>query len=129
MKAHWTTSASADDDPEIRDFMNRTAKIVFSKSLNHVDWNNSEVINENSREEVEKLKNQPGKNILLLGSGYIVSQLTDLGLIDEYRFLVNPVALSSGKTLFDSAGNKIKLKTVNTKLFENGNVLLCYQPE
>lgn len=129
MKYHWTTSASSEDDPKIIDFMNETHKIVFSKSLEKVDWNNSELVREFDAEEIAELKENSGENILILGSGTLVSQFANAGLIDEYKFLVNPVVLGSGKTLFENIGDTVKLKYLSTKNFSNGNVLLCYQPD
>jgi dihydrofolate reductase len=129
MKSHWTTSASSEDDPKIIDFMNETHKIVFSKSLEKADWNNSELAREFNAEEIAKLKGKSGKNILILGSGSLVSQFANADLIDEYQFLVNLVVLGSGKTLFQSIGDTVKLKHSSTKTFSNGNVLVCYQPD
>jgi len=129
MKNHWTTAASAGEDPEIVDFMNRTHKIVFSKSLEKADWQNSELVREIDPAEIAALKERPGRDILLLGSGSVVSRLAKTGLIDEYKFLVNPVVLGRGKTLFQSIENSVKLEHSSTETFSNGNVLLCYRPD
>jgi len=78
--------------------------------------------------EVRKMKQQPGTDMTVLGSGSIVSQLTQEGLIDEYQVLVNPVVIGRGKTMFEGVRNKIALKLIKTRTFGNGNVLLTYGP-
>ena len=79
-------------------------------------------------EEVRKLNDQPGKGIALLGSGTIVSQLAQRGLIDEYRILVNPIVLCQGTPLFTGIRDRLDLKLFGAGPFRNGNVLLCYEP-
>jgi dihydrofolate reductase len=78
-------------------------------------------------DEILKLKQQHGKNMMIFGSGTLVEQLTNLGLIDEYQLMVNPVILGKGKSLFKDSKGRINLKLVNTKTFSNGIVLLHYQ--
>jgi dihydrofolate reductase len=75
------------------------------------------------------MKQLPGKDMVILGSGSIVSTLTQLGLIDEYRLIVNPVILGNGKPLFKGLKDRLNLKLLKTKAFSSGNVLLSYQPE
>jgi dihydrofolate reductase len=75
-----------------------------------------------------KLKQQPGKDMAIFGSGALVSTLTPLGLIDEYRIMVIPVVLWSGKPLFNGLNDPVKLKLLQTRTFKSGNVLLYYQP-
>ena len=103
-------------------------KIVFSTTLKKADWQNAEVVKELTNEEMLKLKQQPGKNMMIFGSGTIVEQLTKLGLIDEYQLMVNPVVLGKGEPLFKNITDKINLKLANTKTFKSGIVLLQYQP-
>jgi len=78
--------------------------------------------------EIEKLKQQPGKDILIYGSASIVQALTNLGLIDEYQILVHPVVLGSGKPLFNNISDKVKLNLAQTKTHPSGVVILTYQP-
>ena len=75
------------------------------------------------------MKEQEGGDIAIFGSGTIVQQLADLGLVDEYRLIVNPLVLGNGKPLFKDIKNRLGLKLLTTRVFKNGNVLLCYQPE
>jgi dihydrofolate reductase len=74
------------------------------------------------------MKATPGPDLVILGSGSIVSQLAQEGLIDEYQMVVNPIVLGKGKTMFGGLKEKLALKLINTRTFGNGNVLLCYEP-
>ncbi len=127
MVSYWPTPAAAGEEPVITNFMNNTPKIVFSKTLEKAVWNNTGVIKEIKKEEILKMKQQPGKDIIIFGSGSIVSTLTKLGLIDDYLIFVNPVILGSGKPLFKDINDRINLKLLSTKKFNNGVVLLQYQ--
>jgi dihydrofolate reductase len=129
MASYWPTPAAMADDPIVADGMNNLLKVVFSKTLDKVEWNNSRLAKGNMAEEVSKLKQQSGKDIAIFGSGSIVSALTELGLIDEYRILVNPVVLGSGIPLFQGVTKSVNLKLLRTKTFKTGVVLLHYEPE
>src|SRR6266481_5136537 len=126
MASYWPTPDAIKDDGEVAERMNRLQKIVFSKEQESLAWNNSRIVTNIVREEIIKLKESPGKDILIFGSGTIVSALTDMGLVDEYRFFVNPVVLGKGKTLFANTKGNVNLKFVSTQAFSNGNVLLVY---
>jgi dihydrofolate reductase len=107
----------------------RATKIVFSHALKSVEWKNSLLLKEINPEEIIKMKQEPGKNILVIGSASIVQQLTNLGLIDEYHLLLHPVVLGSGKPLFKDIGQKHDLKLLEAKPLSNGVVMLRYAPE
>ncbi len=107
--------------------MNNLPKYVVSTKLKKVEWNNSRLIKGNVAEEVSKLKQQPGKIILLAGSAQLVHTLMEHELIDEYRLLVYPVVLGSGKRLLRD-GRNVTLKLVETKAFGSGVVGLFYRP-
>ena len=92
-------------------------------------WKNTTIINKNVVEEIQKLKEQPGQHILVAGSGKLVHTLMQHNLVDEYRFMVHPVVLGSGKRLFTEGTEKFKLTLVDTKSFKTGIVVLQYQPE
>lgn len=128
---YWPKAArdpkTSKDDKIIADKINTMKKIVFSNTLDKVSWKNSELINGNIENEVQKIKKHPGRDIVIYGSGTIVQQLTNDGLIDEYRIMVNPVVLGRGKPLFKDV-NKFNLKLIGTKILGSGNVLLNYQP-
>lgn len=108
--------------------LNSMRKIVFSKTLEKAEWNNSDLMREVIPDEIEKLKREEGKDMVIYGSASIVQQLTNLGFIDEYQLLVHPVILGSGKPLFKNITDKVNLKLVSTKTFSSGIVVLSYQP-
>jgi len=101
-------------------------KLVFSKTLQNATWKNSRVLHELDRHEIETLKNQPGKNMILFGSGSIVSQLTQHGLIDEYQFVVCPIFVGSGRPLLSHVSKNLKLDLLEAKPYRSGDVLLRY---
>jgi dihydrofolate reductase len=128
MAGFWPTPDAIKNDPIVAGKMNSLSKIVFSKTLKKADWNNTRLVKENIEEEIKKMKNQPGKDMALLGSGTIMSEFAQRGLIDEYRIMVNPIILGQGAPLFKGIKERINLKLVRTRTFRNGNVLLYYQP-
>ncbi|MGH2510354.1 MAG: dihydrofolate reductase family protein [Ktedonobacteraceae bacterium] len=119
---------SIKDEQGFADRMNGLPKYVVSTTLNKLEWNNSTLIRENVVEEVAKLKQQPGQNILIFGSGALVHTLMQRGLIDEYQILVYPVVLGSGKSFFKGFDERVPLKLVEAKTFASGVVALSYQP-
>jgi dihydrofolate reductase len=108
-------------------WLNETKKLVVSRSLKHASWNNSELLRDLGPTDVAKLKRSPGKNILIFGSGSLVSQLSELGAIDEYRFLVCPVLLGQGHTLLGNMTRRLTLQLLEAQPFRSGNVLLSYR--
>lgn len=129
MKSFWPTEMAFERDPVMAGVMNNNPKIVFSKTMDREEdgpnWKNITVMNEVSMEAIMRLKESSGTDITILGSGTIVQQLTDLGLIDEYQLAVNPVILGVGRNLF--AGVKMtNLKLMEARSFENGVVTLKY---
>ena len=108
--------------------LNSMRKIVFSKTLDTADWNNSVLLREIDPETIKRWKQEDGKDMLIYGSASIVQQLTNLGLIDEYQLLVHPVVLGGGKPLLKDIADKHRLKLVSAKPFSSGVVLLTYQP-
>jgi len=129
MASFWPTPAGKSANPVFAEVLNNSPKIVFSSTLEKADWQSTEVVKELNKEEILKMKQQPGKNMMIFGSGTIVEQLTNLGLIDEYQLMVNPVILGKGKPLFKDIKDRINLKLVKTKTFSKGIVLLQYQPD
>src|SRR6266581_6735367 len=128
MASFWPTPAAESMNPVYANLLNNAPKIVFSKTLEKAEWKNTRVVKELNKEEILKMKQQPGKNMMIFGSGTIVEQLSNLGLIDEYQLMVNPVILGKGKPFFKDIKDRINLKLVKTKMFSNGIVLLQYQP-
>ncbi len=118
---------SMTDEEGFADRMNSLPKYVASRTLEEAEWN-ATLIKDNIAEEVARLKQQPGQDLLIYGSGDFVQTLMQHDLIDELRLLVYPVVLGKGKRLFKDESNK-KLKLVETKAFSSGVVLLSYQPD
>jgi dihydrofolate reductase len=106
--------------------MNAIEKVVVSNTLEKVVWNNSRRIGGHLKSEIEKLKKEDGKDVLVFGSGELAHTLLDLGLIDEYRLLTYPVVLGTGKKLFRPEDN-LRLKLLESKQFGDV-VLLRYSP-
>jgi len=107
--------------------LNAMRKLVFSRTLESAEWNNSTLLREIVPEEIERLKQEPGRDMLVYGSASLVQELTNLGLIDEYQVLVHPVLLGGGKSLFQDINNQVKLKLVQSKTHPSGVVVLSYQ--
>jgi dihydrofolate reductase len=113
---------------EYGEWMNGYPKHVVSATLEEVNWNNSSLIKGNIAEEVSRLKQQPGKDILVFGSCSLAQTLMEHDLIDEYRLMVFPVVLGSGKRLFGDGVEKKVLKLTDTKTFGSGVIVQTYQP-
>ena len=128
MVRYWPTPAARENDPVVAEGMNSLPKVVFSRSLDHASWSNTRLVKGDLVAEVRKLKQETGEGMAILGSGSIVSQLAQAGLIDEYQIVVKPVALGEGRTLFEGIKRKLNLKLTKTRSFTNGNVLLSYEP-
>src|SRR5229473_5910355 len=99
MASYWPTEIALADDPAVAGKMNRIPKFVFSKSLDQADWSNTTLLKGDLAQEITQLKQQPGKDLFIFGSGRLAANLTRLGLIDEYRLIVNPVVLGNGTPL------------------------------
>ena len=125
LASYWPNQKN--NEMGIADRLNNAPKYVVSSTLKKAEWNNSTIINEDVVEEVTKLKQQPGQDILMFGSATLVQSLMEADLIDEYRFLVQPIVMGSGKRFFND-GNTAPLKLVEAKPFSLGVVLLRYQP-
>jgi dihydrofolate reductase len=116
-------------DPAIRAmavFLNETPKLVFSRTLKDATWRNSRVISEFDPTAIAALKQEEGKDILIMGSGSIVSQLTQHCLIDEYQFVVCPILLGSGHLLIHDVTTRLRLKLIDSRTTKLGNVVTRY---
>ncbi len=123
--AYW--SAQPEDDP-IAGHMNNQTKYVVSTTLNQVDWKNSTLLKGDLARAITQLKNQPGKDISLVGSGTLVQSLLQLELIDELNLLICPVILGVGKRLFKEGVDTKVLKPVSSKTYGSGMTILTLQP-
>jgi dihydrofolate reductase len=108
--------------------MNQLPKVVFSRTLRQVSWQNTTLVKGDLAAAVRDLKRAPGPDMVILGSGSIVSQLAQVGLIDHFQIVVNPIVLGKGKSMFDGVQTTLALRLTGTRSFANGNVLLDYEP-
>ena len=121
----WHNTAN---DPETDNVfaykMNGTPKVVFSKTLDRIDWQNAKLANGELIDEITSLKKQEGKDIIVYGGGTFVSSLIDAGLIDEFHLFINPTAIGKGMPIFNGLQN---FELIKSAPFECGIVVVCYQ--
>jgi dihydrofolate reductase len=129
MAGYWPTPLAMRNDPVVAEGMNKAEKIVFSRTLKKVGWSNTRLVKDNIAEEIKKLKQKPGRNMTVLGSGSFVTQLAQLGLIDEYQIMVDPVLLGDGTPIFKGIKQTLNLKLTTTKTIRSGVILLSYEPK
>jgi dihydrofolate reductase len=125
MASYWPTAT--DDDAVVTERMNNLPKIVISRTLDKVGWNNSRLIKDNVAEEISALKQQPGRDMTIFGSSNLCLTLIKHGLIDEYRIAVNPVVIGSGTPLFHGLTERFKLKLTKSITLKSGLEFLYYR--
>jgi dihydrofolate reductase len=128
MVSYWPTPNAIRSYPTVAKQMNELPKVVFSRTLDKVSWSNTRLVKSDMLAEIRRMKTEPGKDMVILGSGSIVTQLSQEGLVDEYQIVVVPIVLGKGRTMFEGIKKKLALKLTKTRTFSNGNVLLCYEP-
>ena len=128
MASFWPTPQAQEVGPEVARFMNEKLKVAASHQSFDPGWKNVRVISGDVPAAVKQLKEQPGKNIIILGSNNLSVSLMQAGLIDEFQVLVNPVALGAGTPLFTGLTRRANLKLVEARPFKSGAVLLMYEP-
>lgn len=126
MVGFWPTPQAREAMPDVARAMNEMPKVVFSRTLEKPGWQNTRLVKGDPADEVRRMKAEPGPGMLIMGSGSIVSQLTDAGLIDEYQVVVHPVVLGRGRGMFD-VREKASLAFKKARTFGNGNVVLWYE--
>jgi dihydrofolate reductase len=124
MAQYWSTAKG-----ETAEHMNGIPKVVFSRTLASADWANTRLVSTDAADEVARLKQQPGKDILVFGSAELCASLTRAGLLDEYRLGLNPIALGQGNPLFKPAAGELKMRLLEARPLKTGCVLLFYAPE
>ena len=135
MEAYWPGAAddpsTSKEDREVADLMNNTEKIVFSRTLERVsesrNWRNVKLMRRFDPADIGRLKGLPGRDISVGGSELAVS-FAEAGLIDEFRFMITPVALGAGTPVLQGMKRRLNLELVRTRTFESGNLLLYYKP-
>jgi dihydrofolate reductase len=128
MAGYWPTPMAKQQMPEVADAMNKRRKLVFSKTMSKADWNNTLLLKGGLVQEVKKIKSEAGPDILIFGSGTIISQLAAENLIDTYMMVMSPVVLGKGRTMFEGLKEKKDLKLTGSRAFKNGKVLLNFEP-
>jgi dihydrofolate reductase len=133
MEAYWPTAGEQPNasrhDKEHSTWYKNVSKVILSKTINETGLRNTTVISDNLPENINKLKQQPGKNILIFGSPGASHSLLKFGLIDECWIFVNPILLGQGIPLFKNVPELIKLRLLDTKTFTSGVVALHYRKE
>lgn len=126
---HWETVAKNPNDPEFEGGIkfSTTPKVVFSKTLNQSNWENTVIANGDFVEEVSNIKNQEGKDIIVYGGGTFVTSLINAGLIDEFNLFINPTAIGNGMTIFKGLSSNQNMTLKVAKQFDCGIALLCYE--
>lgn len=131
MYSYWTSvpsdASASQHERDHAEWIEKTAKIVFSTTLEKVEWNNSRLVKEDVEEAINNLKRQPGKDMVILGSPRLAHHLMQLDLIDEYKITVSPVLIGKGLPLFLGCKEKINLKLIENKTFDSGAIGLVYQ--
>lgn len=123
MAAYWSSATG-----DVAEFMNSVPKVVFSRTLDRADWNNTRLVTGKVEEEVARLKQQPGKDLFIFGSADLSGALIRQNLIDEYRLGLNPLILGGGKPLFGQGLNRVRLKLLEARPLKSGVVILRYEP-
>ncbi len=126
MVSYWPTPLAMQQLPIVAEQMNKRQKVVFSRTMEKATWNNTTLVKGDLVEEVRKMKQHAGEDMVILGSGSIVSQLAQAGLIDEFQIALNPIALGQGRTMFEGLKEQVRLKLTQSRTFSNGNVFLRY---
>jgi dihydrofolate reductase len=127
MAGYWPTPMAAQHDPAVAEGMNRLKKVVFSRTLDDAAWSNTTLIKSDPAAAVRKLKEESGEDMVIMGSGTIITLLADKGLIDSYTFVVSPLALGKGRTMFDGVSKRVDMKHTGTRTFKNGKTVLNYE--
>jgi dihydrofolate reductase len=128
MVSYWPTPMALQNDPVIANRMNALPKVVFSRTLTESPWNNTRMINADPVATLRKMKEQPGPDLVIFGSGTLVSALSAAGLIDEFQLVIIPIALGSGRSMFDGIPQRLEFRLTGSRAFRNGSVVLNYAP-
>ncbi len=127
MASVWPKLEGMEMDPETALFMNKTPKLIATNAPFTPEWEHTSIVSGNVVDEIAKLKAQPGKDIIILGSNILCVSLMEKDLVDEFRLMVNPVALGDGTPLFAGLSRRVKLTRTKTHEFKSGNVLNYYR--
>jgi dihydrofolate reductase len=121
---YWPTQ-----EGELARMLNEVPKVVFSRTLERADWSGTRLVRDGASEEVARMKEEPGKDVVIFGSASFADTLVRDGLIDEYRLALNPVVLGGGSPLFKPGVERLNLRLAGTRTFASGIVLLTFTPD
>jgi dihydrofolate reductase len=127
MAGFWPTPQAMQTMPKVAESMNRMRKTVFSRTLSKADWQNTRVAKGDIAEEVRRMKQEAGPDLLIMGSGEIIAQLTQARLIDNYQIVLTPIVLGRGRSMFEGVMGRPVMKLAKTRSFGNGNVVMWYE--
>lgn len=127
--SHWSSVKPGTEEYPFARLMVEYQKYVFSRTLTKSEWENTELVKENSVDFINELKKKPGKDIIVYGGADFVSSLVKDNLIDEYYFFVNPTVIGNGLSIFTHVKNNFKLNLSESKSFNCGIVLNKYEPK
>jgi len=128
MSQWWPTPDAAAMYPELAARMNSLPKLVFSHRLRTTDWNNTTLVRRDAVKAIREMKTKKGPNMSILGSGSLVRQLSQAGLVDVLQVVVNPVALGAGHSLLAGLDRREPLQLAKSRVFANGSIVLWYAP-
>jgi dihydrofolate reductase len=127
MASFWPTPAAHRLAPDVAKGMTRASKVVFSRSLKNAAWSNTRLVGDGMLDAVRALKHDTPQDLVVLGSGSIVSQLAQENLVDEYQTVLVPIVLGSGRTLFEGLDHRQLLQLAQCRAFSNGNVVMWHK--
>lgn len=127
MASWWPTQNAIDTMPDVAKGMNNAEKIVCSNTLQTAGWQNTRIISGDIFTQLAELKETSAKDITILGSGSLTTQLAEAGLIDSYQIMIDPVAIGNGTAIFKDMQRQLMLKLTDTRSFKSGTVLLSYE--
>ena len=128
MAGFWPTPAALESLPVVAERMNNLPKVVFSRSLAKAEWNNTRLFRgEDIQAEIEQLKQEPGKDMVIMGSAQLVSELARRNLIDSFQLVLNPIVIGSGKSMFAQLEQRLNLQLTHSRAFKNGNLVVSYE--
>ncbi|GLH73465.1 hypothetical protein GETHLI_19670 [Geothrix limicola] len=128
MASFWPTPMALERMPVVAEAMNGNPKVVFSRTLERATWNRTRLVKTDPVAEVLRMKQTPGPDLMIFGSGSLIAPLAEAGLIDSFQLVVNALALGGGTPMFGGLQAPLRLKRTDLRAFGNGNVLLSFEP-
>lgn len=128
MASFWPTKEAQQMIPVVAERMNSLPKVVFSRSLSRASWSNTTLVKGDLVAEIRRMKDTPGQDMVIMGSGTIASQLASTDLIDEYQIVLMPVVLGGGRTMFEGLDERLSMRLQSSRTFPSGKVFLRYEP-